>query len=321
MPHLRHPFSFDPSYGFTLEQLLDIKPPDFPADFAQFWQRRYLQTLKTQPVFKLEPAYKQAGFRVFDVHYQSTDDFTIGGWLLEPEYQDVHQVIMVGHGYGGREQPDFHFNIPNTAFLFPCFRGISRSRSPRVSDQPHQHVLKDIADPQHYILGGCVDDLWLGVSLLHELYPAAKEQTGYMGISFGGGIGALALPWDKRIKRGHFNVPTFGCHPLRLALPTIGSGSAVTEYVQQLGHTPDTLTYYDAAVAATFAVQPIHIAAALFDPMVAPPGQFAIYNAWTGPKKLFVLDAGHFEYPGQSEQNQQLLGQLQMFFGDWSKSI
>lgn len=318
MKQLHHSFTFDPSYGYTLEQLLAIQPPDCPADFAAFWQNRYSQTLKTEPVFNLVLAYTFAGFKVFDVRYQSTEGFTIGGWLLEPEHQLVKQVILVGHGYGGREQPDFHFNIPETAFLFPCFRGISRSRSSRVPEQPHQHVLTGIADSRQYILGGCVDDLWLGISLLHELYPDAIGRTAYMGISFGGGIGALALPWDERIKRGHFNVPTFGCQPLRLTLPTIGSGSSVTEYVKQQGHIPDTLAYYDAAIAATFAKQPIHIAAALFDPMVAPPGQFAVYNAWAGPKQLMVLDAGHFEYPEQAIQNQQLLSQLQLFFGDWS---
>lgn len=321
MKNINHPFNFDPSYGYTLEQLLAVRPPSPPEDFAEFWQNRYRNALSIHPHFNMGQCGTHAGFNIFDIQYQSSDGFTIGGWLLEPEHQPVKQCIVVGHGYGGRDQPDYHFNIPETAFLFPCFRGISRSRSPRVSDQPHFHVLHDIDDPHRYVLGGCVDDLWLGVSLMQELYPRAADKIAYMGISFGGGIGALAIPWDKRIGRAHLNVPTFGCQPLRLRLPTIGSGASVTGYVQRNGHIPATLAYYDAAIAATFAVQPIHIAAALFDPMVAPPGQFAIYNAWAGPKSLFVLDAGHFEYPRQALQNQQLLWSLQAFFGDWSNNL
>jgi cephalosporin-C deacetylase len=317
--HLQHHFPFDPSYGFTLEQLLDIPAPTPPDRFVDFWQSRYQRIIPINPYTEIRFSFRQAGFKVFDVQYHSTDGFMIGGWLLEPDNENVTQLIVVGHGYGGRDQADFHFNIPDTAFLFPCFRGISRSRTSRVSDQPSLHVLKNIESPENYILGGCVEDLWLAVTVLHKRYPEASERTGYMGISFGGGVGALAIPWDHRIKRGHFNVPTFGCQPLRLALPTIGSGSAVTEYVKQQGHIPDTLAYYDAAIAASFAVQPIHIAAALFDPMVAPPGQFGIYNAWAGRKSLFVLDAGHFDYPNQAAQNQQLLSQLRLFFGDWSK--
>ena len=56
----------------------------------------------------------------------------------------------------------------------------------------------------------------------------AARRLDYMGISFGGGIGALALPWDERFHRAHLNVPSFGHHPLRLTLPepdTTGSGS------------------------------------------------------------------------------------------------
>lgn len=311
-----HPFHFDPSYGYDLEHLLAVQAPATPNNFAAFWRQRYTKALALHPRLVLQACGSHAGFRIFDVSYQSTDGYRIGGWLLEPEHQPVRQCIVVGHGYGGRDQPDYHFNIPDTAFLFPCFRGISRSRTARVSDQPDFHVLHDIENPDSYIIGGCVDDLWVGVSVMLERYPQAAGRIGYMGISFGGGIGALALPWDERIQRAHFNVPTFGCQPLRLKLPSMGSAAAVSRYVEHSGHMPATLAYYDAAIAATFARQAVHIAAALFDPMVAPPGQFAVYNAWAGPKQLFVLDAGHYEYSGQDRQNQQLLKQIQAFFGE-----
>lgn len=62
-------------------------------------------------------------------------------------------------------------------------------------------------------------------------------------------------------------------------------------------HVVETLAYYDAAVAARYIRQPMHLAAARFDPAVAPPGQFAVYNGLPGPKELFVLNAGHFEHP------------------------
>jgi len=61
---------------------------------------------------------------------------------------------------------------------------------------------------------------------------------------------------------------------------------------------------------------PVHVAAALFDPAVPPPGQFAVYNALGGPKELFVLTAGHFDYPAAEEENRRLREELVRFFAD-----
>lgn len=70
-----------------------------------------------------------------------------------------------------------------------------------------------------------------------------------IGVSFGGGIGAMALAWDRRIARAHFNVPSFGNQPLRLKLQTMGSGAAVRSAHMRNRETVErTLAYYDAAV-------------------------------------------------------------------------
>ena len=314
MKSFDHNYPFDPSYGYSLADLLAVVAPTPPEDFQAYWQHRYQQAIAFNPSFKLTPCGSYSGFLIYDLTYQSTNNFTINGWLTVPEHGLVNQAIIVGHGYGGREQPDYQFDIPNTAFLFPCFRGLGRSRCAGVSEQPNYHVLHGINNRDDYILGGCVEDLWLAVSVLEKLYPQVIGGIGYMGISFGGGIGALALPFEPRIQRGHFNVPTFGNQPLRLSLQTTGSAFAVKNYVEHSRHIFATLSYYDAAIAASFAKQSAHFALAVFDPVVAPPGQFAIYNAWAASKQLFVLDAGHFNYPNQSNQETQLLAQLRQFF-------
>ncbi len=318
MTSFSHNFLFDPCYGYKLDTLLAVSAPDAPDDFVGFWQTKYQKIITIEPYFSISHCGSHSGYKIHDLRYQSTNGFTIGGWLLEPEGHAIKQCIVVGHGYGGREGPDYHLDIPETALLFPCFRGISRSRCNGVSDQPNHHVLHNIEHPQHYIIGGCAEDLWLSVSVLHQIYPQTMGKVGYMGISFGGGIGALALPWDERFQRVHLNIPTFGHQPLRMQLPSIGSADSLQAYAHTHSHALATLAYYDAAVAARFAKQPLHIAAALFDPMVAPPGQFAIHNAWAGAKQLFVLDAGHFDYPQRTEQDQQLLRELRSFFGDMS---
>jgi cephalosporin-C deacetylase len=309
-----HHFSFDPCYGRDLASLLAVEAPSEPAGFSAFWEARYASALEVAPRYRSSPAGTQAGYRVEDVYYESTEGFNIGGWLLTPLSGTVRRALLVGHGYGGRDGPDAALPAAETAYLFPCFRGLSRSRRWGVSDNPAYHVLHDIDKPQRYILGGCVEDVWVGVSLLLALFPQVEGHVGYQGTSFGGGIGAMAMAWDGRIRRGALNVPTFGHQALRLGLPTIGSGDAVSRYERQHGHVMDTLQYYDAALAARHIRVPVHVAAALFDPVVAPPGQFAVYNALPGPKELFVLDGGHFDYPGKPAQEARLFDDLQRFF-------
>ncbi|MBS3955096.1 MAG: acetylxylan esterase [Methylomicrobium sp.] len=306
---------FDPTYGYTLEQLLRIEPPIPPEDFAAFWQSRYQKALQTKPNARLlDKNTFHADFECYDLKYRSTDAVEIGGWALIPKHSQVRRGIIVGHGYGGRDEPDFNLPVSEAAFLFPCFRGLSKSGCETISNNPSVHVLHNIDNRDRYILGGCVEDLWLGVSALLELFPSVAGHISYLGISFGGGIGALALPWDARIQLAHFNVPSFGNNPLRLQLPTWGSAAAVQNYQQQHGSILSTLNYYDAAMSARHIQVPVHIAAALADPAVAPPGQFSIYNALPGEKKLFVLDGGHSEYPRQVEQERDLLSELQVFF-------
>jgi len=169
---------------------------------------------------------------------------------LLPRAGTVRRGLVVGHGYGGRDQPDFDIPVKETAVLFPCFRGLSRSSRPPISSDPTWHVLYGIEKPESYILGGCVEDLWLAVSALINLHPELDGRIGYAGASFGGGIGALGLAFDKRIDRGHLIVPTFGNMPLWLTLPTVGSAHSVQNYRKTHPDVLETLRLFDAATAA-----------------------------------------------------------------------
>jgi cephalosporin-C deacetylase len=158
---------------------------------------------------------------------------------------------VVGHGYGGRDAPDLSLPIAQAATLFPCARGISRSSHPAVPGEPNLHVLHGIHSRDSYVLGGAsADTVWCAASALHELVPETASRFDYIGISFGGGIGALALPWDRRFHSGHLNVPTFGNHPLRLTLPCVGSGEAIRHHHLQHPDVLEVLRYFDAASAA-----------------------------------------------------------------------
>jgi cephalosporin-C deacetylase len=309
-------YGFDPRYGYSLPQLLAVTTPKEPKHFDDFWQSRYQEALliAVQPQTRIIHENKQ-GWRVFEVSYTSTDNVLIRGWLLLPCSGIIKRGFIVGHGYGGCEQPDFNLPFKDAALLFPCLRGLGLSAQSTISSEPYWHVLHDIDQVDQYILGGCVEDTWLGVSALLSLFPHLVGHLGYLGVSFSGGIGALALAWERRVARGHLNTPTFGHHPLRLRLQTLGSTYSLLQfYKKHKKKTLAVLRYYDAALAAKRINIPMHCACALYDPYVAPPAQFAIYNALAGSKQLYLLNAGHHTYPEQQQQSQELITELDAFF-------
>ncbi|SEH81855.1 cephalosporin-C deacetylase [Rhizobium tibeticum] len=312
-----HPFAFDPTYGMKLPDLQAIVPPQAPPGFDPFWQTRYKRAIATdpQPVLRISKL-THPDWQVLDIVYTSTGGIRIGGWLLLPRDRPVRRGLVVGHGYGGRDAPDFDLPVEDAAVLFPCFRGLSLSPHPAIPPDASGHVLQDIDKPEDYIIGGCVDDLWLAVSTLLSLYPWLAGHIGYSGVSFGGGIGALAMPFDLRINRGHLVVPTFGDRERWLTLPTVGSAASVQTYQKTHGSVLEVLRMFDAASAAIRIKVPMLAVVALFDPAVAPPCQFAVANALPTSKynETFILDAGHFDYPGSTEQNALLREKVRRFF-------
>lgn len=312
-----HDYPFDPTYGLQLDALCALRPPKGPPGLETFWRKRYDHALSVDPRPRLDPSGTcHPDWVVHDLSYTSTDDFPIGGWLLVPRSGTVRRGLVVGHGYGGRDQPDFDIPVSETVVLFPCFRGLSRSSRPPISSDPAWHILHDIDKQDRYILGGCVEDLWLAVSVLEILYPGIAGRIGYSGTSFGGGIGALAIPFDPRIDRGHLAVPTFGNMPLWLTLPTTGSGNAVQRYSRAHPDTVETLALFDAATVASRIEKPMLVAVARFDPVVAPPCQFSIANALmtSDRHETVILDAGHFDYAGSGEQHALLSEKMRQFF-------
>ncbi len=310
-----HDYPFDPSYGYTLDDLCAVQAPKPPADFEQFWRRRYARAYRVAASPELQrSALSMPSHDVWQLVYHSVDDFPIRGWLLRPRHEPVRRGLILGHGYCGIEQPQYDLEVTDAAVLIPCFRGLGLSARASIPSEPERHILHGIDSRETYVLGGCVDDIWTGVSALLALHPEIRGRIGYLGISFGGGIGALAIPWEDRIARAHLNVPAFGHQPLRRELPTVGSAAALQDYETLHGNTREILRYYDAATAAAYMQRPVHVAAARFDPVVAPPGQFAIYNALRGERRLYVLVAGHADYPRGEQQHRELLEELRTFF-------
>lgn len=295
---MEHPFPFDPTYGHDLEKLLTVPSPEGPADFDSFWKATYSETRDVPlKITRRKATSSNPRFEVWEIEFDSLDGFRVGGWVCAPVDGKIDHGIVVGHGYGGREDAAY---VDGAVSIAPCGRGFHRSaKAGYPKDAPH-HVIYGIKAKETYSHRGCVADLWNAASALLELHPEVAGRLHYSGESFGGGLGALAVPWEERWRKAHLVVPSFGNIPLRLTMPCVGSGESVRGYHRRHPECVEVLQYFDAATAARRIKCPVYFVCALFDPAVPPPGQFAVHNAAPSNKVLQVAKAGHFPYPEEA---------------------
>lgn len=299
----------------SLEQLLNLGKDKAPPDFSEFWQARYEKMLEFSPRPRIFDAGLQGRIRVFDLEYRSSGNVKISGWLTLPAHGLPNQGFVILHGYDGRSEPDYNFPFPDAAVFYPCCRGLGASKSNIIPADPQKHVLHQIDSREKYVLGGCVEDTWLAVSAMIEFFPELQGSIGLIGLSFGGGIAALAAGFDRRVNRLHLNVPSFARYRSRMNIPTVGSAAALQKHYARHGEKIfSVLDYFDAAFAAAQIKIPTLCACALKDKVVDPESQFAIYNNLAGRKELFLLDAGHCNYPGRLKQDHKLQHRLISFF-------
>ena len=297
---IRHPFPFDPTHGFDQESLLRVGVPETePAGFDDFWKRIHSASLDV-PLDLLATAEDSTvpGFRLFKFSYRVLGGFRVSAWVTHPEdTSSIRTGMVVGHGYGGRDSIEPGVFKPGFLVILPVAPGFHISADPRLPlNDSSKHVLVGIESPQTYILGSCAAALWRAIDAGQEFLGRPLTRWHYHGWSFGGGMGALALPWETRFQSAELGQPTFGHHPLRLQRECTGSGEAVRLYHAAHPEVVKTLAFFDAATAATRIAIPTVFACSLFDPAVTPPGQFAVANAHPGPKRISPFLVGHFDY-------------------------
>jgi cephalosporin-C deacetylase len=315
VPGLEHSFPFDPTHGFSRATLLEVQPPDEPGDFVAFWRATWAEAMAAPlDLVTREIASPHADFRVWEATFASLGGVRVGAWVTAPRSGPTEGGAVVYHGYGGRSGPEFGLPGPEGPVIFPCARGFNLSAHPGIPGEAMAHVVHGLAERETYVHRGCAADVWRAASALLEMFPSVAGDLRYQGASFGGGIGALAVPWDDRFRTAFLDMPSFGHYPLRVTLPCVGSGQAIRRRWKKHPAVLEVLAYYDAAVAARHLALPVFVAAALFDPSVPPPGQFAVFNAAPEPKELFIRTAAHFSSPYEISENRRLHQRLDGWF-------
>lgn len=297
---IEHDFPFDPTYGYTKAELLAVGAPSRePERFEAFWVNLYERTLDTELKLERLPSRIKAGddWLVEELKFDTLDGFRVGAWLVTPKKSPIKKLIVHGHGYGGRGGPGPDF-VSEAANLYPCAPGFHLSASP---DLPHndcnRHVLHGIESRHTYIFRNCAAAWWSSATALIHLFPEQANDLRYYGWSYGGGMGALMLPWDQRFRCAELGQVSFCHHPFRVLCDNHGSGEAVNRHYSKYPHIMDVLDYFDAAYSCKRLKIPTVVAASLFDPYVCPPGQFCAFNVMPGPKWLSVFPTGHYHQP------------------------
>jgi cephalosporin-C deacetylase len=300
---------------FTSYPLADLltarEAPPRPADFADFWRASYAELTATDPTPRIERDEAGSGKTVQRISFRSSTGGRVLGWLVGPEPgRPVRRGLVISHGYGGRSEPEPAMVPADAAAIFPVAPWLPANSDGVASAE---HVLIGIGDRDRYAHRFAAADIWRAATALLQRFPEAAGCLDYRGGSFGGGIGALALPWDDRFRRATLDVPSFGDFPVRLSRRCEGSGEAVRRHLlASPGHRP-MLDYFDAAIAAGSITIPVHVAAAQLDPAVDPRGQFAVYHALAGPKQLAVYTAGHADFEGYARENGDVEAEARAF--------
>ncbi|MBO7148191.1 MAG: acetylxylan esterase [Lentisphaeria bacterium] len=288
-----HSFPFDPTNGMTCEELLKIKAPEAPADFKSFWEENYNLVMSHVPTYFIEREIwsPDPGVRIYLIRVKNWDNTEFSMWLCRPE--ESKGGLLIGQGYGNPAVPAEKFDLGLT-ICHPCVRGLGRSQCKEIPWKASLHVLHGIRSKETYILRGVITDLWMAVSVMIDMFPDTVSNLNYEGASMGGGMGALMLPWDKRFKAAHLAVPTFGS-AIRFDYQSTGSGEACRQYVQDHPEALDVLAYFDASVSAQYLNIPVLVTPALFDPCVAPAGQFSVANSIPEKNRILkIREVGHF---------------------------
>ncbi|HWV48615.1 MAG TPA: acetylxylan esterase [Microbacterium sp.] len=268
-----------------------------PADFDAFWQDTYAEFGTGRVAWEAVASFGSTEtHRVDRILFASSTGERVVAWLALP-HGPVSRGRVIGHGYGGRTEPELADLPSDTAAIFPVAPGQEANPPGRFPALSARHVLAGIQNRETYSHRYSAADLWRAATVLLDAAPDAAVALDYQGGSFGGGMGSLALPWDGRFRRASLDVPSFGHFPIRLSRRCTGSGESVRQHLRRHPDVRPVLDYFDAAIAASRIRIPVHVGAAVKDPSVDPRGQFAVYHALAGPKRLTVRGSGHLDGP------------------------
>jgi cephalosporin-C deacetylase len=95
------PDAFDATYGYDEAALAEIRAPEEPSGFGEFWTGLHAQAdgVATDPLVTEVGAVR--GHRIHTVTFSSLGGVRLGGWVTFPEAGPAERAVVGGGGAGG----------------------------------------------------------------------------------------------------------------------------------------------------------------------------------------------------------------------------
>ncbi len=282
------------SIPFDKTEMLKIKGDTPIPGFREFWMKQYAAARAWKCAYTVEDELwsPEPGTRIYKVRFTSVDGCSIGMWISRPENSCGGRLRA--HGYGNPATPPVAEKGGRT-IASPCVRGLGLSQCKDIPWQTGEHAKHNFEDPENYVITGGVRDLWIALTIMIDMFPDTAGNIVCGGSSLGGGMGAMAIPWDERIHYGDLSVPTLGGrilldYPVKEGSP----GESRRQKAFESEANMRTIDLCNASAAASFIKVPTLITPALCDNVVPPPGQFAVANSIPEEYKFMrIREIGH----------------------------
>ncbi len=278
--------------GFNVEA---IRPSgQLPADFERFWRQAAAELVRIPMDPRLELVEGDdlpAGARRYRISLAGTGGARVLGWLTFPAGEGPFPAVLSVPGAGvGATSRETMYARAGLAVLSINVHGIEPDREKEyyknLSDNvyhTYDYFFYGKADPYHYYFRRVIQDCMRAIDYLHSHQDVDTTRLAISGGSQGGFLSLMLTSLDKRIKAAALCVPGMCDHAGKLH-------GKHNEGLLEAGDNPEdvlrTLSYFDAALAASRIEVPILMAVGYIDGTCPPSTVFAAFNNLRGSREM-----------------------------------
>ena len=279
--------------GFNVEE---IHPEGkLPDNFDRFWREAKAELIRIPTDAKLEEvkAIDPGDAKRFKVSLASVNSSRVYGWLHLPEGKGPFPTVLSIPGSGiGRTGRFAGFTEAGIAVLAIEVHGLEPQEQeiigaaqwirPVTDETAYFTKLQNgilagyhsfgIEDPYRYYHRRTLQSAMRALDYLHTREDVDSDKIIVFGGSQGGGLSLLTTAIDKRVDAVVATVPAF-CN----------NASREDSHIPYVAR---TMSYYDAALAATLIEVPSLIGVGFIDGTCRPANVYSAYNNIKGPKRI-----------------------------------
>ena len=269
-----------------------------PADFDQFWEETWLETVKTplNPRLVPDPMRSTDDIEVFDAAYDSYGGLEIHGWYMRPRnFEGKLPGMLCVPGYAGEPRFPTDLALQGYAAFSAAPRGKLRSNSVFNPGYPGL-LVHNILDRDTYGYRGFYMDAVRAFDFLAGLDEVDESRMGVQGSSQGGALTLLVASLRAEETAAASAGAPYLCSMMDSA--SLTRSYPYEEINEALRANPgkeqvirQTLDYYDIHNFVDRISCPIIVNIGLRDDVCPPETGYAVFNQiGTSNKKIYAYE-------------------------------